>query len=615
MRFRPLFLVSTLLLLPALVRPQDLKPDQRFTRTEALVSMRDGVRLYTAIYRPKEIKGPLPFLLLRTPYGIKGYPERAFKSYFADLVKEGYIFVFQDIRGRYRSEGSFVMLRPPRDRSDPKAIDESSDAYDTIDWLLKNVPGNNGKAGMVGISYPGWLTAVTLLDPHPALKAISPQAPPADMFLGDDFHHQGAFRLSYGFEYVALMETSRTNTRFAFDRFDTFEWYLHLGPLSHVNEKYFHGKMPTWNDFIAHPNYDRFWQKQALAPHLKGAPVPTLNVAGWWDQEDFYGPLKIYATLEKYDSKGQNFLVVGPWNHGGWAAGDGSKLGRIAFGSPTGKYFREQVQAPWFAYWLKGKGKLDLPEVLTFETGSNRWTRHAHWPPRRARPRKLYLQPGGKLAFLPPPAGDSEADEYISDPANPVPYRPRPVRPTYPGPEWPLWMVQDQRFANRRPDVLGWESEPLKEDVTVAGNITAHLFAATSGSDCDWVVRLIDVYPEKYSEDPSMGGFQLLVAGDVLRARYRKSFEHPAPVTPGQVNEYTIDLHGNHHCFRKGHRILVQVQSSWFPLYDRNPQKYVANIYQAREADFQKARQQVFRCPRYPSHLELDVLAGPADGP
>jgi putative CocE/NonD family hydrolase len=584
---------------------------RRFTVTESMVPMRDGVRLYTTVYAPRGAKGPLPLLLLRTPYGSKEYPARAFPSYLAALEKEGYLFAFQDVRGRFRSEGRFVMVRPPRDRNDPRAIDESTDAYDTIAWLLKNVPGHNGKVGMLGISYGGWLTAVALLDPHPALAAASPQASPADMFLGDDFHHNGAFRLSYGFEYVAMMETSKTNTAFRFDRHDTFEWYLGLGALSRVNAKYFHGKMPTWNDFVAHPNYDAFWRKQALAPHLTAVPVPTLNVAGWWDQEDFYGPLKIYEALEKHDGKGRNFLVVGPWNHGGWAGGDGSHLGRIKFGSPTAKYFREQVQAPWFAHFLKGKGKLDLPEALTFQTGTNRWLRHDRWPPRGARPRKLYLQAHGRLAFEPPPGGGGrEFDAYVSDPANPVPYRPRPVRPTYPGPEWRVWMVEDQRFAHRRPDTLSWETEPLTDDVSLAGAVTARLFAATSGGDCDWVVRLVDVYPETCPEDRSLGGYQLMVAGEVLRARFRKGFERPEPVVPGEVAEYAIDLHWNHHCFRKGHKILVQVQSTWFPLYDRNPQKYVENIFQARDADFQAARQQVYRSPRYPSHLTLQVMPG-----
>jgi putative CocE/NonD family hydrolase len=592
-------------------QPADL--DKRFVVTETMVPMRDGVRLHTLVYAPRDVKGPLPFLMLRTPYGIEGRARRSFQDYFADLAKEGYLFVFQDIRGRYKSEGKFVMLRPPRDRADPRAADESSDAYDTIDWLLKNVPGHNGRAGMLGISYDGWLTAMALLEPHPALKAVSPQASPADMFLGDDFHHNGAFRLSYGFEYVALMETSNVNSDFHFDRFDTFDWYLHLGPLGNVNARHFHGKMPSWNDFVAHPNYDRFWQKQALAPYLKQVTVPTLNVAGWWDQEDFYGPLKIYETLERHDNKGFNFLVVGPWNHGGWAGGPGDRLGRIRFDSPTGKYFREKVQAPFFAHFLKDKGELKQPEALLFQTGSNRWVSHDRWPPREhVSTRKLYFQRHGKLGWQPPKAAGDEADSYLSDPANPVPYRPRPVRPTYPGPEWREWMVQDQRFANRRPDVLGWETGPLPEDVVVAGPLTAHLFAATSGTDCDWVVRLIDVYPENYPPQPELGGYQLLITGEPLRARFRKSFEKPEPVVPDRPAEYTIDLHWSHHCFRKGHRILVQVQSSWFPLIDRNPQKYVANIFEAKGADFQPARQRVFRGARYPSHIEVPVLEAPA---
>jgi putative CocE/NonD family hydrolase len=596
----------------AAVLPQQKKsadPLQAFTQRDVMVPMRDGVRLHTLVYVPKESKGPLPFVMVRTPYGIDGRARREFTNYLADLVKEGYIFVYQDIRGRYKSEGQFVMSRAPRDPKDAKAIDEGTDAYDTIEWLLKNVPGHNGRVGMLGISYPGWLTVMAMLDPHPALKAVSPQAPPADMFLGDDFHHNGAFRLSYGFEYVAMMETSKVNFSFKFDRHDTYEWYLRLGPLANVNARYFHGKMPTWNDFVAHPNYDAFWKKQASAPYLKRVTVPTLHVAGWWDQEDFYGPLKTYELLEKHDTKNQNFLVVGPWNHGGWSAGDGSKLGRIAFDGATGKYFREKVQAPWFAHHLKDRGTLEQPEALLFQTGSNRWVSHDRWPPRNATDRKLYFHPEGRLAFTPPPPGPGRKfDSYISDPARPVPYRPRPVTPTYPGPEWRVWMVEDQRFVHQRPDVLSWETEPLKEDLVVAGALTAKLFASTTGTDSDWVVRVIDVYPESYPKDPSLGGYQLMVAGEVLRGRFRKSFDKPEPVEPKQVTEYTIDLHWNHHCFRKGHKIMVQVQSSWFPLIDRNPQKYVPNIFEARESDFQPARQRVFRSPRLPSHVVVPVL-------
>jgi len=583
---------------------------ERFTKTEAMVPMRDGVRLNTDIYVPKNVKGLLPFVMMRTPYGAQRSAGNVFRDYFKDLENEGYIFVLQDIRGRYKSEGKFVMAHSPRDKSDPKATDESTDAYDTIDWLLKNVPDHNARVGVLGISYPGWLTVMAMLDPHPALKAVSPQASPADQFLGDDFHHNGAFRLSYGFEYVAMMETSNVNTNFKFDRYDTFEWYLRLGALSHVNPRYFKSKMPTWNDFVAHPNYDSFWQQQAFAPYLNRVTVPTLNVAGWFDQEDFYGPLKVYELLEKHDAKNQNFLVVGPWNHGGWAGGPGKKLGRISFDSDTGKYFREKVQAPWFAFHLKDKGTLKQPEALMFQTGTNRWVSHDQWPPRsRTDIRKLYFHPRGKLSFDAPEATSYDVvDSYTSDPRHPVPYRPRPVRPTYPGPEWQVWMVEDQRFVHERPDVLTWETEPLKEDITLAGGVLAKLFASTSGTDCDWIVRLIDVHPEHYAKDPTLGGFQLMISGEVFRARFRKSFEKPEPVVPDEVNDYTIDLHWTHHCFRKGHKIMVQVQSTWFPLIDRNPQKYLPNIFEAKESDFQTARQQIFRSALYSSHLVLPVL-------
>jgi hypothetical protein len=346
---------------------------------------------------------------------------------------------------------------------------------------------------------------------------------------------------------------------------------------------------------------------------LTRVAVPTLNVGGWFDQEDFFGSLRIYEELEKHDTKKENFLVVGPWNHGGWKNGDGDRLGRIAFGSATAKYFRDKVEAPWFAYYLKDKGNSRQPKALTFQTGTNRWVRHDQWPPRIGiDPKKLYFQAGGKLSFAPPADSPKPYDSYLSDPAHPVPYRPRPVRPTYPGPEWPEWLVQDQRFVHQRPDVLTWETQPLQEDVALAGNLSAHLFASTTGTDCDWIVRLIDVYPESYAPDPSLGGYQLMVAGDVFRARFRTSFVHPEPVVPGQVNEYTIDLHANHHCFQKGHRIMVQVQSTWFPLIDRNPQKYMANIFEAKDADFQVARQQVYRSPRQASHISMPVMR--ADG-
>ncbi|MSQ94685.1 MAG: CocE/NonD family hydrolase [Gemmataceae bacterium] len=594
---------------PSLARAQQV--EKRFNRTAAMIAMRDGIKLHTTVFVPKDVKGPLPFILLRTPYGIDSRGPGSLQSYLKDLADEGYIFVFQDIRGRFKSEGTFVMSRAPRDPKDEKAIDEGTDTYDTIEWMLKHVADNNGKVGMLGISYPGWLTQMAALEPHPALKAISPQASPADQFLGDDFHHNGAFRLSYGFEYVAMMETDKLNTMFKFDRHDTYEWYLKLGALSNVNPKYFKGKMPTWNDFIKHPNYDEFWQKQAFAPYLTKVTVPSLHVAGWFDQEDFYGPLKIYELLEKHDKKNQNFLVVGPWNHGGWGGGPGNSLGRIKFDSDTGAYFLAKVQAPWFNHHLKGKGELKQPEALMFQTGSNKWVSHDRWPPDGTVTKKLYFHWNGRLWWEPPPLDKFTGhDKYISDPAKPVPYRPRPVTPTYPGKEWQVWMVEDQRFVHQRPDVLTYETEPLTEDITVAGSLTAKLFASTSGTDSDFIVRLIDVYPETYANDPTMGGYQLLISGEPVRARFRKSFEKPEPVKPNEVNEYTINLHWSHHCFRKGHKIMVQVQSSWFPLIDRNPQKYVPNIFEAKDSDFQAAEQRVHRSPTWPSHVSLQVMGG-----
>lgn len=583
-------------------------PDGPFTRIEAMIPMRDGMRLYTLIYAPTQAAEPLPILLLRTPYGIGRVGADYLARALPDLTADGYIFVFQDIRGRFRSEGEFVMLRQPRDAARGETIDESTDTFDTIEWLLENVPNNNGRVGMAGTSYGGWLTVMGMLDPHPALKAIVPQGSPADMWIGDDFHHNGAFRLSYGFEYAYRMESSKevADVSQVINRYDAYEWYLELGPLSNVNAKLVHGRLPTWNDFVNHPDYDAFWQRQAFAPWLKRVTVPTLNVAGWWDQEDFYGPLKIYELLERHDSQNMNFLVVGPWNHGGWS-GEGRTLGPLDFGSATAEYYRRNVRAPFLAYHLKGKGAPAIPEALTFRTGVNRWTEHETWPPKEgAVERRLYLQPDRKLGFQAPRGSDAEAfDSYVSDPASPVPYRRRPIELRS---GWTTWLVQDQRFVHRRPDVLDWVSEPLQEDLVVSGKIVAHLFASTSGSDSDWIVKLIDVYPDDYPPEPKMGGYQLMIAGDVFRGRYRNSFETPQPITPGSVEHYRIEFPGNDHAFRKGHRIMVQVQSTWFPVIDRNPQRFVPNIFLARESDFQPATQRIFRSAQHASHILLPVV-------
>lgn len=583
--------------------------DSLFTRTEAMIPMRDGVRLHTRVYTPTGAAEKLPILLLRTPYGIGDLSSAQLAAALPELTADGYVIAQQDIRGRFKSEGEFVMLRQPRDPSDQKAIDEGTDTYDTIEWLLKNVSNHNGRVGMAGTSYGAWLTVMGMLDPHPALQAIVPQASPADMWLGDDFHHNGAFRLSYGLEYAYMMESSKeiADVSTLIDRYDAYEWYLELGPLSNVNAKYFQGKIPTWRDFVNHPDYDAFWKRQGFAPWLNRVTVPTLNVAGWWDQEDFYGPIKIYELLERHDTKKQNFLVVGPWNHGGWSRSDGRKLGRIEFGSPTAEFYRRDVMAPFLAYYLKRKGSSERPEALTFRTGTNEWVKHDVWPPKRnVVGRRLYLQANGKLSFDPPSARSAPAfDSYISDPAHPVPYRPRPIELRT---GWSTWLVDDQRFVHRRPDVLAWVSDPLKDDVVVSGKIVANLFASTTGTDSDWIVKFIDVYPEKYAADPKMGGYQLMIASDVFRGRYHKSFEKPQPIPPNSVLHYQIEYPANDHVFKKGHKIMVQVQSSWFPVIDRNPQRFVPNIFQAKESDFQPATQRVFHSGRYPSHIAVPVV-------
>lgn len=592
------------------------KPEN-FTFQEVMIRMRDGVRLQTVIRTPKNASSPLPLLFVRTPYGVPENADSLTESgLFDDLIADGYIFVSQNIRGRFKSEGTFVMQRPPRDKNDLKSIDEGSDAYDTIDWLVKNVPNNNVRVGMWGISYPGWLVTQALLDPHPALKAASEQASPDDMFINDDFHHNGAFRLSYGFEYSALLETSKEkNTNFEFDQYDTYAWYLALGAISNANARYFHEKLTTWNDFVEHPNHD-FWKQHSVTTYLKHTTVPNLNVAGWYDQEDFVGPTRIYAALKQTDTEHINYFVAGPWNHGGWMDQTGRKLGDIDWGSDISRYYRSHILAPWFAHWLHDK-PLTEPEALTYETGTDVWKSYDEWPPRKGiTEKKLYLRSGGKLSFEPPSEQDA-FDSYISDPANPVPYRNRPITPTYPAPAWTSWLVQDQRFVEHRPDVLTWQTEPLTEDVVVTGDIVADLFASTTGSDSDWIVKLIDVYPEAYQkiteEDatkgagPVLNGYELMIADEILRGRYRNSMETPAPITPNQVTEYRIDLHPNDHVFLKGHRMMVQVQSTWFPLYDRNPQKFVDNIYKASDADYVKATQRVYRSKEAASRVVLPV--------
>lgn len=591
--------------------------DSAFTRTDVMIPMRDGVKLYTRIFSPRVQGAPLPFMFIRTPYGIDGTSSRAIEQGYDFLARDGYVFVFQDIRGKFHSEGEFEMQRPPRrDRADPKAIDEGTDAYDSIEWLIHNVANTVPRVGMTGVSYPGWLTAMAMLEPHPALKAVSPQASPADMWMGDDFHHNGAFRLSYGFEYATMMESGKDVQQFQFDTWDTYDWYLRLGTLANVNEKILKGKIPTWNDFSRRPNYDAFWQRQAMKGYLTRVTIPTLNVAGWWDQEDFYGPITIYRELEKHDTNHQNYLVVGPWNHGGWMRGDGNQLGPIQFGQATGRFFRDSLMAPFFAQYLHERGTVRLAEATTFEAGSNQWRRYDAWPPKvGVSSRNFYFREHGGLSTDPPPPASAtesakQFDSYISDPAKPVPYRARPIQATYDprGSTWSTWLTEDQRFVHNRPDVLSYDTGALDADLTIAGDISVTISAATTGSDADWIVKLIDVYPDTGMQDLRMNGYQLMVANEVFRGRFLKSVEKPTPLVPGKVTDVTIDLHTQSYTFRRGHRVMVQVQSTWFPLIDRNPQTFVPNIFEARESDFTIATQSVYRSAAHPSRIVLPVV-------
>ncbi len=586
-----------------------------YIKTSVMIPMRDGVKLHTVIFSPVGAKHDLPVLLQRTPYGANGSeaPDdttlnvQVFGPYLGIMLKEGYFLVSQDIRGKYKSEGEMEIHQPLIHATQKGAVDESTDTWDTVDWLMKNLKGNNGKAGILGISYGGWLALVGAVDPHPALKASSEQACMSDLYLGDDFHHNGAFRLSYGMEYTYELEFDKTtDSDFPFPQYDLYDWYLNLGSLKNVNEKYFHNKIPTWNNFVKHPDYDAFWQKNSPLNYISYAQIPQLHVGGYYDQEDLNGPQLMYRHMEKKDKEQHNHLVLGPWNHGQWARGRADSLGKIAFGSPTAFWF-QALQKKWFDYWLKGMGDGRFAEAYCFQTGSNQWKNYDVWPPRTTELLKLYTAADHTATFNKPVAVTG-AVSYTSDPAKPVPYRMPPIEATYgPGSRWRPWQVEDQRFVYSRPDVLSFTMNPLTENLTVTGKITAHLFASTSGSDADWIVKLIDVYPDIDSASLSMSGYQLPVAMEVFRGRYRKSFSNPSPLTPGKPEEFVIDLHDINHCFKKGHRIMIQVQSSWFPVIDRNPQKYVANIFEARDADFIKATQTIYCNNRYATYIELPV--------
>lgn len=620
-----LFLIGVLLLFTAAGGriPRTATPAKpAFQWKEVMVPMRDGIRLQTVILTPAGQKNALPILLQRTPYGV---PEKAWPTppaNYKELAQDGYIFVFQNLRGRFKSEGTF-QLSSWVDLKDPKATNETTDAYDTIDWLVKNVPRNNGRVGIFGVSYLGLTAGMTLLHPHPALKAVSEQASPVDQWMNDDMHRYGALRLSYGMEYSVMEQADKNkNTHFGFDTYDTYEWYRKLGPDANVNANYLHGTVPFWNDIVEHPNYDDFWKREAWVRQLHSSPVANLNVAGFWDQEDPWGPWKIFRNSEENDPEAQNFMVAGPWYHGEWQSEEGSSIGEIPFGGhATAREFREHIEAPFFRYYLHGEGTKFAWKASTFESGSNTWHTYDQWPPSEAKPKNLYLRADGTLSWE-APSGSNEFAQYISDPANPVPYRRRPISPTYPGGDWRTWEVQDQRFVDDRPDVAAFVSAPLESNVTVTGALSAELFASTTGTDSDFIVKLIDVYPEHAMQNPwkpdegpapgeyakSLNGYELPIAMEVRRGRYNESYEAPRALVAGEPTKFVIPLRDHDHVFLRGHRIMVQVQSSWFPVIDRNPQRFVASIYLAKPSDFVIATQRIYCSAKLPSHIELPVV-------
>jgi putative CocE/NonD family hydrolase len=619
-------LLSTCLATPSASAQGVVEVKSRYTKYEYRIPMRDGKRLFTAVYVPKDQDQTYPILLMRTPYSVRPYgadqyPDKLGPSTL--FTKSGYIFAYQDVRGRWMSEGEYVNMRPHLAvKKDPKATDESTDTYDTIDWLLKRVPNHNGKVGQWGISYPGFYTAAGMIDAHPALKAVSPQAPVTDWFIGDDWHHNGALFLPHMFNFMARFDrprpepTKKFNPTFDHETPDGYEFFLKLGSLKDAGAKYFKGEAAFWDEANKHTTYDDFWKARNIRQHLKDVKPAVLTVGGWFDAENLFGALEVYRNLKKNSAKTSNRLVMGPWVHGGWSREEGSKpedvskLGDVSFNAKTAEFYRKEIELPFFEYYLKDKGKMEHPEAWVFETGTNVWRKHDAWPPKNAKPRSFYFQAGSKLGNKAPSDEKAEdgQDEYVSDPAKPVPF----INKIGIG-MLAEYMTADQRFASRRPDVLVYETDVLDDDVTIAGPIHVDLFVSTTGTDADWIVKLIDVYPDDYP-DPNpnptgvkMGGYQQLVRGDVMRGKFRNSFEKPEAFLPGKPTSVKFAMQDVCHTFRSGHRILIQVQSSWFPLVDRNPQTFV-DIYSARMSDYRKATQRVYRTREMPSRVSVLVM-------
>lgn len=582
-----------------------------------MITMRDGVKLFTAIYIPKDQNEKYPFLIQRTPYSCAPYGEENYPytlSSNPSILREKFIFVMQDVRGRYMSEGNFEEMTPHKaTKKSKKDTDESTDAFDTIEWLLKNIKNNNGRVGIMGISYPGFYASAALPGAHPAVNAVSPQAPVTDEFIGDDAYHNGAFFLMDNFSFMNYFDAPRSGPVQEYDQLaevqikNAYEFYLNLGPIKNINEKYFHNKAKIWNEYLQHSTYDDFWKARNIRTHLKNIKPAVLVVGGWFDAEDLFGALRTYEAIEKQTPQNNNKLVMGPWTHGGWARREWSKYATHDFATNLNAFYKE-LELNFFNYHLKGKGTFEASEATVFETGSNQWRSYESWPPKNATKKSLYLRENGLLSFEQSGAKDG-FEEYVSDPSKPVPYV-----DSYQGFRNSEYMVADQRFASTRPDVVTYTSEVLTADVTLAGPLDVRLFFSTTGSDADFVVKLIDVLPnDTPNPDPNprgmlMAGLQQMVRGDVLRGKFRNSFEKPEPFEAGKVTEVNFQLNDVLHTFKKGHRIMIHIQHSWFPLVDRNPQKFI-DIGKAEASDFQKAIHRLYYGRQHPSRIEVSVIS------
>ena len=594
---------------------QDAKADSAYVRDnyekiEQMIPMRDGTKLFTAIYRPKDQSKKYPVLLNRTPYTVAPYGANEYKKSLGNFpaeMREGFIFVYQDVRGKWMSEGVFEDVRPINTTKNKKAIDESTDTYDTLDWLSKNMKNYNQKAGMYGISYPGFYSTMSLVNSHPTLKAVSPQAPVTNWYLGDDFHHNGVLFLNDSFNFMSVFGVPRPEPitpdkgpkRPEFEIKDNYRFYLEGGSVKELEAKYFKKNIKFYNDLFAHPDYDQFWQDRNPLPHLTSVKPAVMTVGGFFDAEDAYGAFETYKAIEKQNPNVTNMLVAGPWFHGGWVRSKADTFGDMQFGSPTGEYYQQNIELPFFNYYLKEKGNFKPTEAQIFITGSNEWKQFETWPPKNISTQKLYLQANGKIAFN-SSTTSTTFDEYISDPNNPVPYQGGVLESRS-----REYMVDDQRFASTRPDVMVYQTDVLTEDITITGPVINHLFVSTTGTDADYVVKLIDIFPEnapKYN-GKLMGGYQNLIRAEIMRGKYRNSFEKPEAIVPNHKTNVTYTMPDVGHTFKKGHRIMIQVQNTWFPLADRNPQQFM-NVYEATAKDFLKQTQRIY----HDSYIEVPVL-------